>query len=124
MNDLPTELRYYGKEMGYGALFGFLATLLTVTFTLLVYYLGIDLFLLLFPFFLGIQVMYFLLYSFWILWFGFSPSYQAISQKIFKRKPREISERDLTGKGIRYLVSGIVMIILFDLAVSLVFKLS
>ncbi len=116
-------LKFYGREIGFGALIGILTVGLTVSFSLITFYLGIDVFVLLFPFLLGIQLLYFLLYSFWILWFGFSPSYQAIMQRFFKKKPHETSEQELTGKGIRYLISGLAILLLFDLSTKIVFNI-
>ncbi len=45
-------------------------------------------------------------------------------QRLFKRKPQETSEQELMGKGIRYLVAGLLMISLFDLAITLVFNIA
>ncbi len=119
-----SQLIIFFKEGLFGAFFGILAIILTGSLTLISYFLiGLTTFLFLLPIILAIQILYYLLYSFWTLWFGFSPSYQALKQRISRKRVQKEDPATLTRKGFRYMVSGIVMMILFQPTLYIVFNL-
>ncbi len=116
------SINKYAYELIWGLLYGLLALSISGAFALVMFNIGIELFILFFPFFIAIQIGYFLLSSSFALWFGYSPSYALLRQKIFG-KSQEPDEDKIAQRAIRHFCAGFLMMILFDPAVRLVFHL-